>query len=189
MHRSATPYRVEKKERQQFSVSDAANTVKEHLGSRSRCSHGPIQYMIVHTCDLNNQMLNFFFLILAEGIQSLQRLIVQTQFLSKLKFNPKNCVWTSVAADSHSSLLSLAKRHIKNVGLQTTKQATERPLVSLCVVTVSFQVRFKPLACYGAKRRGTGPIKWRKPDSASCNVFFEMCVVVGPIGIYTLSNI
>lgn len=34
-----------------------------------------------------------------------QRLIVQTQFLRNLGFTPKNCVWTSVAAGSHSSLL------------------------------------------------------------------------------------
>lgn len=75
----------------------------------------------LHTCHLNNKMLDYFLLLILEDTQSLQRLIVQTQFLSKLQFNPKNCVWTSVAADSHSSLLSLAKRHIKNVGLQNHK--------------------------------------------------------------------
>lgn len=34
-----------------------------------------------------------------------QRLIVQTQFLRNLEFTPKNCAWTSVAADSHSAQL------------------------------------------------------------------------------------
>lgn len=42
IHSTATLYVVGKKRKEnQFSVSDAANPVKGHFGSRSRCTHGP----------------------------------------------------------------------------------------------------------------------------------------------------
>lgn len=92
-------------------------------------------------------MLHFLISILADDIGSLSRLIVQTQFLSKIQFTPKNCVWTSVAADSHSSLLPLAKRLVEIIGLQNHKEGNREAfnLALVCNCMISGKVRIPTL--------------------------------------------
>lgn len=173
-----------------FSVSDAANTVKGQIGSRSRCIHGPIQQQPVHICESNTQMLNFF-------LSFWQRIYrVFSDWLSKRNswVNSNSaprivyghlllqtyihhcCLWPSATSET--------------VGLQSHKETSRKAfnLVLFCNCLVSGKVRSAFCMICG-KSRETGPIKWRKSHSASCNVFFGLCAVLGPIGIYTLSKI
>lgn len=154
---AATMHFVEKGERETIFVVGRSQSYQRAF-SRSRCTRGPIQEVLVHICGLTNLMLHVCFFEPWHGVYG-----VFSDWLSKRNswvnsYSTPRIVYGHLLLQTHIHHCCLWPNAPSGaLGPWTTKEAVGRPLEQMCVVTVSFQVRHKSQsACSGERDAGLG---------------------------------